>query len=193
MGQQLISYKSVLFIGLLIALIISIHTSTIYSEKDTVVICNEKSGTTLVVMSHNRRPVVVGEGNSKDILSCIGKSLPFYSREIDSFVSSSKENHQILQERYKVFNGEVTDKIHTLGQYEDLYLINTNSVPIIVGVKQEVSPFVLEKYLSKGRGTIVYMPENSPKIDELLRNMIEDKAGEFHTLKIGEKTVLPLF
>ena len=193
MQKQLLSHKLTLIIGLLIILINFIYTSTTYSKKNTVVICNEKSGMTIVIISDDQSLVVAGESDPKDLLSCIGKSSPFYSREINYLISSSRRNHQTLEDRYKILDREMLDTKGILTFYDNIYMINKDGSHILVGAKPQVSPFILEKYLSKEEHAIVYMPENTPNVDALLGNMIERKGGEFYTLKIGENAVLPLF
>ncbi|QQS44612.1 hypothetical protein IPM65_03370 [Candidatus Roizmanbacteria bacterium] len=163
-----------------------------FSEKDTIVICNEKSGTTVVLKALGKRPVVASEGSPKDILSCVGKSTPYYSRNIGNFISSRRSSREVLEDRYRIlYENDYKENIK-ISFYDNMFFIDLEDQLVIVGAKQHISPFTVERYVSGNKLITVYMPENSPIIDELGRKSVEAKGGQFHTLNFGEKVAVQL-
>ena len=71
-----------------------------YITQDKIVICGGESGLVFVVKQKYDYTVYPGK-NYKDTLSCIGKSVPFYKREI--VLESNKASYKKqLEERYNV-------------------------------------------------------------------------------------------
>jgi len=193
MEQQFIPRKLIVFLGLLI-IIFNVYIAFVqFLRNDSVVVCNEQSGMTLIVLSKRHHAIVASEGSLKDILSCIGKSTPYYSRTIETFLSSNFQLKQELSERYNIKSQPVERQAVKIDFNNSLYFLTSKEQSIILGVQKTTTPFLIEKYLNDHRSIIVYMPENSPVIDEIMRKIVEDKGGEFHTLKIGEKAVNALF
>lgn len=192
MQQDMIPNRLLLFLGLIIALFNIFYTFKNFVEKDTIVICTEKSGTTAVVNMKTRDPIIIAESSAKDMLSCIGKSIPYYTRTVGKIITTDQRNKQVLGERYNL-NSQDESEYANLYIDKNMYFIRLEDKLIIIGAKENISPFTLEKHISQSVYTIVYMPENSHQIDQLTQKIVEGKGGEFHTLKLGEivaKTLL---
>lgn len=193
MEQQYISGKLIAFLGLLIILLNILTTFVELLRSDSIAICNEQSGITVVVTSGSDYPIVVSEGSLKDVLSCIGKSTPFYTRVIGAVISSDVQVRRELEERYDIMSDKTLREDIQLDFNGSLLFLKTDKRVVVIGVKKMNSPFAVQKLLSDYDSSIVYMPENTPEIDEITKKIISDKGGEFHAVKKGQKVVTQLF
>ena len=193
MEIQLFPYKAILYLGLLVIVFDSIYAFDAFYKKDTGVICNEKTGITVLLKSKESKYTVLSKSNPKDTLSCVGKMIPFYSRSIDRLIASNSYTEEVLRKRYIVdLKSEPREELN-IEKFDDIYYIHLEKKLVIVAINKNVSPFMLTKYISKEIPFIVYKPENSPKIDELTQKLVHSKGGMFRPLKLGEKVDISLF
>lgn len=188
MDQSIITKKIILVLGFLIVIFNLYDTFVHFINRDLIIICNEKSGATVVVKSKEHDPIIATKASGKDALSCIGKSTPYYSRVIEKLISIDSNTRAVLDERYTVkADGENISNIE-IDLIDDLFFIYFKEKLIVVGSESGISPFTVANH-TNNTGT-VYMPENSPRIDALMKEIVEAKGMNFNLLKKGEISVV---
>ncbi|GIW64542.1 MAG: metallo beta-lactamase superfamily lipoprotein [Patescibacteria group bacterium] len=119
-GKFLILMIFVFLIGLTSYLIfLQIDKST------KIIFCNVGQGDAAYIRIENKTDVLIDAGPNKDVLSCLGKYMPFWDKEIElAFLSHSNKDHYqgfyYINERYKIKNFITTESPFVTNTYKQL-------------------------------------------------------------------------
>lgn len=194
MDQQIISRRSILFIGLCVGLYISFYTlGDLLHNRDSISVCNESTGLSVVIKTSQKEYFVVSKASIKDILSCIGKNVPFYRRKLDNVSVDSEFKYQAIRERYQVGNERSSHYLEELSDIKDNFLIINSNRKVLVILRSTVSPHLIQKIIRQHEIEKVYMPANSAYMPEIMQKVTTGMDVELYTLKKGENTGSILF
>lgn len=102
--------KQLVFISLFsLAILIILFLTNIFNDRPKIVFCNVGQGDGAYIRLANKIDIVVDAGPNRKILTCLGKYMPFYDREIElAFLSHPQHDHYggylYLINRYKIDN-----------------------------------------------------------------------------------------
>ncbi len=119
-GKILILVIFVFLVGLISYFIfLKINRST------KVVFCNVGQGDAAYIRIKNKTDVLIDAGPNKDVLSCLGKYMPFWDKEIElAFLSHPNKDHYqgfyYINERYKIKNFITTESPFVTNTYKQL-------------------------------------------------------------------------
>lgn len=158
-----------------------------YSTQDKIVVCGGESGLVFVVKQRYDYTVYPSK-NLKDTLNCIGKSVPFYKREI-ILESNKAPNKKQLEERYKVKitndkKGDVNiDKVK-----DGIYSITSvNKKTVLIFAKDfKLSKNTLD-IIEKLKPVQVFLSDNDELVQKntVERYLIVDPDVKVYMLQIG--------
>ena len=102
-------YKKQLVLISLFSLIILIFLflGNVFNNQSKIVFCNVGQGDGAYIRLANKIDIVIDAGPNREILTCLGKYMPFYDREIElAFLSHPQHDHYggylYLVNRYKI-------------------------------------------------------------------------------------------
>lgn len=108
MDQEPISLRITFFLGFFIFFCVAIFfLIEVLKTETTVVFCDVGQGDSTYIRIENNIDILIDAGPDKKVLSCLGKYMPFYDREIEyAFLSHPQKDHyggftQIL-DRYTI-------------------------------------------------------------------------------------------
>ena len=113
-----------------------------FDERTKIVFCNVGQGDGAYIRIKNKIDIIIDAGPDKSILSCLGKYMPFWDREIElAFLSHPNNDHYngyfFIADRYKI------DKFITVNTYDLivsktykklLKKISDKNIPLLFGV-----------------------------------------------------------
>ena len=113
-----------------------------FDERTKIVFCNVGQGDGAYIRIKNKIDIIIDAGPGKSILSCLGKYMPFWDREIElAFLSHPNNDHyngySFIADRYKI------DKFITINTYDLivsktykklLKKISDKNIPLLFGV-----------------------------------------------------------
>lgn len=185
MEQQAFSKNALyfaFFVSLILLLVIFIRI--IFNNGSKITFCGQKNNMTFILTNVENKNIVVSSSNAKDVLDCIGKSIPFYSRKIDSIKlkNTSAEEEVILRYRVLDKNLKNTEKISISEAYKNVYLVSTEEFSYLIIMKEKISPFELKKFNYVNKVIALKQEESYEKV---LQNIFSEDT-EFKFLKRWE-------
>ena len=131
------------FFSLMVAFFIFLFS--FFDERTKIVFCNVGQGDGAYIRIKNKIDVMIDAGPDKSILSCLGKYMPFWDREIElAFLSHPNNDHYngyfFIADRYKI------DKFITVNTYDLivsktykklLKKISDKNIPLLFGVSED--------------------------------------------------------
>ena len=131
------------FFSLMVAFFIFLFS--FFDERTKIVFCNVGQGDGAYIRIKNKIDVIIDAGPDKSILSCLGKYMPFWDREIElAFLSHPNNDHYngyfFIADRYKI------DKFITVNTYDLivsktykklLKKISDKNIPLLFGVSED--------------------------------------------------------
>lgn len=121
-----ITKKQIIFTILFFILSFSFYFLIINFDKKTkVVFCDVGQGDGTYIRFNNKIDVLIDAGPDKSILSCLGKHMPFWDKNIEiAFLSHSNKDHYqgfyFINERYKILNFITTKSPFETNTYKKL-------------------------------------------------------------------------
>ncbi|MCS6956302.1 MAG: hypothetical protein NZM02_00440 [Patescibacteria group bacterium] len=121
-----ITKKQIVFIFLFIVISFFIYFLINNLNKNTkIVFCNVGQGDGTYMRIENKIDVLIDAGPDKSILSCLGKNMPFWDKQIEiAFLSHPNKDHYqgfyYINERYKIINFITIKTPFTTNSYKKL-------------------------------------------------------------------------
>lgn len=125
--------KFVLMAGLIVMVIV---LSSLFDKKTKIVFCNVGQGDATYIRIDNLIDVLIDAGPDKSVLSCLGKYMPFWDREIElAFLSHPNDDHyggfNYIADRYKIDRFYTVDSTVVNKTYKELIdKIMVKGIPI---------------------------------------------------------------
>lgn len=147
------NYKNSILFGFVssVLIIAVILATNIISKQTKVVFCDVGQGDGAYIRIKNKIDIVIDAGRDKKILSCLGKYMPFYDRDIEiAFLSHPQYDH---------FGGY----LHIVDRYkiENFFMPNVdNPIPSFQALKEKL----------KRKGVSIHFANNKTQI-----NILKDK------------------
>ncbi len=139
-----ITKKQIFFTIFLFFLSFSFYFLIISFDKKTkIVFCDVGQGDGNYIRINNKIDVLIDSGPDKSILSCLGKHMPFWDRQIEiAFLSHSNKDHYqgfyFINKRYKILNFITTKSPFEKNNYKKLInQLNQKKVKIKYYYKNE--------------------------------------------------------
>ena len=110
MQSQIMSYKKILVISLFGLLICLISFIREFNNKSTLIVfCNVGQGDATYIRVNNGLDILVDAGPSRAVLSCLGKHMPFFDKNIEvAILSHPQKDHymgfEYITNRYSIEN-----------------------------------------------------------------------------------------
>ncbi|MCX7956123.1 MAG: hypothetical protein N2593_03435 [Patescibacteria group bacterium] len=121
-----ITKKQIVFTFLFIVISFFIYFLINNLNKNTkIVFCNVGQGDGTYMRIENKIDVLIDAGPDKSILSCLGKHIPFWDKQIEiAFLSHPNKDHYqgfyYINERYKIINFITTESLFVNKKYKEL-------------------------------------------------------------------------
>jgi len=143
MEENPVNKKTVVFTTIFSFFIcLIIFFNNYFDERTKIVFCNVGQGDGAYIRIKNKIDIIIDAGPDKSILSCLGKYMPFWDREIElAFLSHPNNDHyngySFIADRYKI------DKFITINTYDLivsktykklLKKISDKNIPLLFGV-----------------------------------------------------------
>lgn len=188
MDIEVISIKQVLRFSILSIIILAFITSvSLFKNRASVSLCSEQSQLTIVIENELHEHLLISNASVKNILDCLGRSMPFYTRTITYAHIDHSSKLSDVSKRYQIQNVALPKEFSQFviaSKEPNLYSVSHGSEKILVYTRPPSSPFSLLKEL-QGSSTTVYMPQNLSKEQGVLEKMIKVTGERIKVLKNG--------
>ncbi len=188
MDTEVTSFKQILQFSLLsISALIFLTSASLFEKKGSVALCGEQSQMTIVIENEQNEHLLISNASVKNILDCLGRSIPFYERSITYAHIENSSKLADVAKRYQIENASIPKQF---GQYvisskgRNLYSLSHGSKKNLIYTKSP-SSFTLIKELKNNSGS-VYMPQNSSENQGVFEKMITLTGKRIHEVKNGE-------
>lgn len=108
MFESPVKIRDIIFFSFFsIVIIFSIFLASYFDGRTKIVFCNVGQGDAAYIRIDNKIDVLIDAGPDKSVLSCLGKYMPFWDREIElAFLSHPNNDHYngyfFIADRYKI-------------------------------------------------------------------------------------------
>lgn len=188
MDQSIFSLRQFTYVLAFSLICICLLSLSVYIQKTALYVCSESDKNTVVVKAPGPQYAVISNSRTQDVLSCIGHSFPFYQRDIHYLQVSADDTRREIQKRYNLLSeddflggGYIDDRLYSEGVIAVIGDSNTYTVLI----RKFESPFQLVKLIADNP-SIIYSMQNSPILDDLMKNLYNDLDSEVFLLNNGE-------
>lgn len=137
--------KKSLIISLILSLIVLsfVYVSNIFNKSTTIVFCNVGQGDAAYIRVRNRIDILIDAGPNQDVLTCLGKYMPFFDKKIEIAILSHPQKDHMggfinIVERYKIDRFMTLNTVDESKTYKALKTkLKEKKIPIFFPVKGE--------------------------------------------------------
>ncbi|GAB4219267.1 MAG: ComEC/Rec2 family competence protein [Candidatus Microgenomates bacterium] len=155
------------------------------NDKSTkVVFCDVGQGDGAYIRIENKTDVVIDAGPDRSILSCLGKYMPFWDKEIElAFLSHANKDHYqgfyFISDRYKIINFITTESPFTTITYKNL-------IKNLINKKVKIYYFFQGEKITVGKNNqfIIYWPKHG------LKSSNDNDYSQIMIFKHNDKSIL---
>jgi len=182
-------------VGLFVLFITTVALS--FQSRDKIVICAENEKFTILGRFDSSFDVVFYSASTKNLLTCLGRSIPYFERTIDLVFenSSTIKTYLELNSRYKIVK-KTDDKILKIETGKIIVgtdsLVLKNKEKVLILSKSPRSPFFVIELLKKNAVEGLIMPETEEIVYKTILKFFDGNNEKIKIIKNGTNYLVNL-